>query len=116
MSQDPETVIQPNHALEDVVLEYLRAVDAGHSPKHADYLAHYPHLRAELEAFFADQRELAPLITPLRQPAPSPAPVGSLLGDYEILSEVARGGMGVVYRRVASPKNVTERLIEFRCR
>ena len=98
MSSEPETVSDRDRALEDVVLDYLRAVDAGRTPDHADYLARYPHLRADLEAFFADQRELAPLVTPLRRLTPFTAPAGSRFGDYEKLSELARGGMGVVYR------------------
>jgi WD40 repeat protein len=98
MPSEPETVCDGDRALEDVVLDYLRAVDAGATPDPADYVARYPHLAAELAAFFADQRDLDPLVTPLRQCAGITAPRGRRFGDYELLGEIARGGMGVVYR------------------
>jgi eukaryotic-like serine/threonine-protein kinase len=78
-----------------------------------------PELADEVAAFLADHADLARLAQPLRAgPAgalaapvnadaptlacdggttPSPAPVRSF-GDYELLAEIARGGMGVVYR------------------
>src|SRR5262245_3534823 len=66
-----------------------------------------PLLAAEVVAFFADQDRLDRLARPRRRPAdvpaaPSPADVAPVpircFGDYELLVEIARGGMGVVYQ------------------
>ncbi len=84
--------------LQEVVLEYLQAVDTGQAPTPKEVLALYPDLAAELAAFFTDEEGLGPLLTPLRQLTAAPAPVPTHLGDYEVLEEIGRGGMGVVYR------------------
>jgi serine/threonine-protein kinase len=75
-----------------VIAAYLDAEAAGQAPGRAALLAEHPELAAELTAFFADHdrvRRLAP-----------PAAHGSVryFGDYELLEEIARGGMGVVFR------------------
>jgi eukaryotic-like serine/threonine-protein kinase len=101
MLPGPDTVSDRDPVLEDVVLDYLRAVDAGARPDPTDYLTRYPQFAAELERFFADQQELAPLVTPLFPRAlagPGSARIGRCFGDYELLEEIARGGMGVVYK------------------
>src|SRR6266446_6545756 len=110
-----------------ILAAYLRAVDAGEAPSRQDLLARHPDLAGELQAFFADHDELDQLAGAVRpMPAATPrlrevlqgeriaagAPTlapgdtvpptgGSRLryfGDYELVEEIARGGMGVVYK------------------
>jgi serine/threonine-protein kinase len=105
--------------LGEVLAAYLEALDNGWAPPRDGLLARYAELRPELEAFFAAQDQVQAVAASLgagaeaRHP-PSPAaeatagldgrgaaePPDGLpsFGDYEVLAEVARGGMGVVYR------------------
>jgi tetratricopeptide (TPR) repeat protein len=108
--------------LDDVIGAYLEALEKEPPPDRDDWLARYPQLAGALSDFFADQDQVrcwtAPLRTAARpsstalgdpeqtldvQPqsapesAPEGAPVGQF-GDYVLLAEIARGGMGIVYR------------------
>jgi WD40 repeat protein len=115
VSTEPSTVSNGATSLEDVVLAYLEAADAGAAPAPEELVARHPHLAVELKAFFADQEFLAPLVAPLRTPAPTAAPPPKALsfGDYEVLGEIDRAGMGVVYRarRVSLNKVVALKMI-----
>lgn len=44
--------------LDMVIAEFIDAVDAGDSPHPKDWLARYPHLKADLEGFFAAQNRV----------------------------------------------------------
>jgi WD40 repeat protein/tRNA A-37 threonylcarbamoyl transferase component Bud32 len=94
-----------------VIADYLRAADAGQAPDRDELLARHADLADELRSFFADHdraQRLAPLpaASPAEAPTLAPTPpaapaVGSAVryfGDYELLEEIARGGMGVVYK------------------
>jgi serine/threonine-protein kinase len=97
--------------LHAILHSYLQAVDAGQAPDRKELLTRHPDLAAELEAFFADQDRLDRVARPMRPEAEAltlvpgqsvepERPLGSVryFGDYELLEEIAHGGMGVVYR------------------
>jgi serine/threonine protein kinase len=89
-------------ALED----YLAAVTAGTAPPREEFLARHPELAEDLDACLAALRFIGraargPLsaagggeVPPAR---PEGEPVSGVLGDFRIVREVGRGGMGIVY-------------------
>jgi WD40 repeat protein len=91
--------------LDAVLAEYLQAVDAGQAPDRQEWLGRHPDLAEELAAFLSNQKQIDRLAVP-GDPAATLAPGETAgpgtrvryLGDYELLAEIARGGMGVVYR------------------
>jgi WD40 repeat protein len=86
--------------LDDVVAEYLEARRCGNAPAAEDLLARHPDLAPRLRSFLSDMEALRWTDAgrgggggPLGVPA-----LGERIGDYEILEEIGRGGMGVVFR------------------
>ncbi len=101
--------------LNQIIAAYLKSVQEGQAPDRQELLARWPDLAEELAAFFSDhdrfQRAAAPLQAAadlagaddrtLDHGGPRSAGPGTMVryfGDYELLEEIARGGMGVVYR------------------
>jgi formylglycine-generating enzyme required for sulfatase activity/tRNA A-37 threonylcarbamoyl transferase component Bud32/mono/diheme cytochrome c family protein len=111
-------------ALQDAILSYLKAVDAGELPEPREFIARHPDLSGDLNAFFADQAQLSRLVGPLlglapRAVAPASPPDGRepqtvedatdcqpreigngppAIPGYEILGPPKRGGMAFVYK------------------
>ena len=84
--------------LDEIITAYLRAVERGESTDSEEWLVRYPDLADELAEFFAGQQSLDRVAAPLRDLAAPPLGSVRYFGDYEVLEEVARGGMGVVYK------------------
>jgi hypothetical protein len=82
--------------------EYLAACDAGNPPQRAAFLARFPDLADSLATFLDDHERMLRAADPERTGGQAPAqqPLGTVryVGDYELLEEIGRGGMGVVYR------------------
>jgi WD40 repeat protein/serine/threonine protein kinase len=96
--------------LNEIIAGYLQAVDRGQTPDRGQLLSQHPDLADSLRAFFADHdrmKQAAVPLPPTEAPtlAPSEVPTNAApcatvpyFGDYESLQEIARGGMGVVYK------------------
>ncbi len=81
----------------DVAREYLAALEAGRSPDRRRYLSRFPDLAGVLDECL-DGIELAHGAgLAFRAVPPQPETLGEPLGDFRIVREIGRGGMGVVY-------------------
>src|SRR5262245_31082105 len=91
--------------IDAAIAEYLQAAEAGSPPHRESWLAKHADLHEELEQFLADRsafraaaQPVEQLTLPLRDVSSGDHPAVRYFGDYELVAEIARGGMGVVYR------------------
>jgi tetratricopeptide (TPR) repeat protein len=81
---------------------YLQELADGHSPDQESYLRRYPELADALRGVF---RTLEFVEATSKALDASKLERGQQLGEYRIVREVARGGMGVVYEAIQTSLN-----------
>jgi serine/threonine protein kinase/WD40 repeat protein len=90
--------------LEATVAEFILACESGAKPDRQRLLQQHPRVADQLRLFFLQRDRLNQLAEPIRafgddvHRLVGPGQQISYVGNYELLEEVARGGMGVVYR------------------
>ena len=106
----PHDPTMSHSSLDAVIASYLQAIEAGEVPNRQELLEQHPEVAAHLNAFFADFDRMDRIASPLRNAAGLDAtsdadvtaqtalPTVRYFGDYELLEEIARGGMGIVYK------------------
>src|SRR6516165_1210912 len=100
MDADVDRSCSCGRRLHEAVAACLEAAEAGGAPALGQALARYPEFAAELAEFFSGREQLERLATPLREAAgadPAGDRVPAQLGDFRLVGEVGRGGMGIVY-------------------
>jgi WD40 repeat protein/tRNA A-37 threonylcarbamoyl transferase component Bud32 len=124
---------QREHQVNGILAAYLEAQRLGQAPNREELLRQHPDLAVELRSFFADQDRFGQLAERLGPPAPPAAAPGQAptlaygevsaqgavlgtvryFGDYELVEEIARGGMGIVYkaRQVSLNRTVALKMI-----
>jgi serine/threonine protein kinase/Tfp pilus assembly protein PilF len=101
--------------------EYLEAVEAGTAPPREEFLARYPDLADDLDGCLAALRFIGRAAEGPRSVVAEVAgmepPAQSLgqLGDFRLIREVGRGGMGVVYEaeQVSLGRRVALKVLPF---
>jgi hypothetical protein len=109
--------------LADILDKYLTGLDRDGSPSAEDLIAQHPDLAELIRACMGSLNFLYQASATLRLPTPATHDAASeaaeepekRLGDYTIVREIARGGMGIVYeaRQVSLDRQVALKVLPF---
>src|SRR6266481_3557761 len=113
--------------LERLLADYLHSLELGQPLDRAALMASHPELAEDLQSFFQNHDSMDRFTEPLKRAAedatllgqtgPGNSQTGTTVryfGDYELLEEIARGGMGVVYRarQVSLNRTVAVKMVQ----
>lgn len=93
-----------NQVLEAIIADFIRSCEKGMTPDRHQIVGAHPEQADDLRQFFAQWDRMNQFVKPIRDFAQDvcqsvgPGERISYIGDYELLEEVARGGMGIVFR------------------
>jgi serine/threonine protein kinase/ketosteroid isomerase-like protein len=148
MSEDIAKLPQSQERLQEILLKYVEAAEAGAAPDHGSVIAAHPEFAQDIGEFLANYDQLKHMTAPLREngvPYGDPEVVRSALhplnhplhvkplevhwqpasgaaaadlgqlGDYRILRQIGRGGMGVVYEaeQISLRRRVALKILPF---
>jgi WD40 repeat protein/tetratricopeptide (TPR) repeat protein/tRNA A-37 threonylcarbamoyl transferase component Bud32 len=122
MSDDTPNGSPSDSRFESVLAEIQQAREQGQATDVQHYLDCFPDLAERLRDYFQDLEWFRGVVTPPQAPAarhpeaslPHPGlPPGSLFAGYEIIKELGRGGMGIVYyaRQLSPEREVALKVI-----
>src|SRR5882724_1844601 len=111
IDDDPDATAGPEESREAedprliaAVREYMALLEAGVHPSRHEFLARYPEIAAELSTCLDGLAFVHSAAAQMQGPATAHADDESAtakpLGDFKLLREIGRGGMGVVYEAV----------------
>lgn len=89
----------------EIVQRYLQRIEAGEYPDRVELESRYPDLVATIEPYLDAIEMLHAAAPQLRDPTdstsdPDDLPAAEPLGDFRLVREIGRGGMGVVYEAI----------------
>jgi len=98
MTDETRSLRSGDPSLDDVLAEFLAAEETGAPPDRREFLERHPQHADDLREFFANRDQMQRLARPLQSPEPrtNGHALGTVryFGDYELLEEIAAGGMG----------------------
>jgi hypothetical protein len=122
MNTEPCNDAERETRLNELLIAYVEEVQQGRAPDRRQYLARYPEFAAELQEFLTLRDQMSRLAAPLREAALANSPVRperrllrsekavagtelGQIGEFQLLREIGRGGMGIVYEAFQTSLN-----------